>query len=88
MNWYLYFISFHIIVIGRASVIAGLSPTISREVLECLHQARSKLILKTGFHLVFLCTPPSSKLFMDSKNFGSLLNKLFAQFPEVLSKFY
>ena len=54
----------------------GLPPADAVNVLGPLEQARKKLILKTGFHLVFLVTPTNTSIEPDWSQYENIANIL------------
>ena len=61
------------------SKLSGLAPTDAVRVLSPLESARKKLILKTGFHLVFLVTPPNTHIEPDWAKFENIVDILYRE---------
>ena len=66
---------------GVASCLSGIPPKDALIVLKSLNQARTKLILKGGLHLVFLVTSPSIQLEPDWEQYERVLHDLYAEHP-------
>ena len=60
-------------------LILGLAPTDAVSVLNPLENARKKLILKTGFHLVFLVTPPNTHIEPDWTKYEIIVDILYRE---------
>jgi POLQ-like helicase len=48
--------------LGRATALSCIPPTVAVHIINPLERARKKLILTSGFHLVFLVTPPHTAI--------------------------
>ena len=68
--------------LGCAAVKAGISASLSREILTSLHAARQHLIVKTNYHLIYLCTPPS-RISVQWNYFSSICSQVLNEFPEI-----
>ncbi len=68
--------------LGCAAVKAGISASLSCEILSSLHIARQHLIVKTNYHLIYLCTPPS-RISVQWNYFSSLCTQVLNEFPEI-----
>jgi DNA polymerase theta len=54
------------------------------QVLSPLQQARRRLILQSGFHVIFLVTPPSTHIRPNWDSFESLLDGVLTDHPGIL----
>lgn len=69
--------------LGKATMLSGIPPKDSKEVLQSLIQARSQLILKGGLHPLYLLTPTSNNTIEpDWDNYQKLLDILYKEYPE------
>ena len=57
----------------------GITPMDAVPIFEPLEAARRTLILTTGFHLVFLVTPPHTSITPNWQKFEEILSRLFAE---------
>lgn len=67
--------------LGRATTLSGLPPADAVTVLESLQKARKRLVLKSGFHSIFLSTPPSTSIEPNWSIFEPLLANLQKEYP-------
>lgn len=75
---------FAVTAMGRATVLSGLPPQDAVELLESLEQARVRLVIKGGFHAVYLATPPSfSGLAINWSVLTSLVRHLEREEPDI-----
>lgn len=72
---------YHATPLGKATTLSGLPPSDAVIVLESLQAARRRLVLKSGFHSVFLSTPPSTSIMPNWSNFEILLAHLQQVYP-------
>ena len=70
---------------GCASSSSGISPLDVDDVLNALEQARRRFILKSGFHAVFLATPPNPRLRVQWIHYETIVAQLLRDQPEVES---
>ncbi len=62
---------------GRATVSSGISPQDAVELLVSLEQARQRYIQRSGFHAIYLATPPSFQaLTIDWTLYARLMQRL------------
>ncbi len=66
---------------GRATALSGIPPRDSLVVLSSLTQARKRLILQSGFHAVYLVTPPSPNIEPCWEIFERILDGLLSEYP-------
>ena len=75
--------------LGLATALSGISPEDTLSVLPLLEQARRRLVLKTGFHVVFLATPLSSSIQPAWSDYENILTALYNDYPvSIISSFY
>lgn len=73
--------------LGRATALSGIPPRDALIVLSSLVQARQRLILQSGFHAVYLVTPPSPNIEPCWENYERLLNGLLSEYPVYILQF-
>ncbi len=66
---------------GRATALSGIPPRDSLVVLSSLTQARKRLILQSGFHAVYLVTPPSPNIEPCWEIFERIIDGLLSEYP-------
>ena len=71
--------------LGIATVSSGINPKESVEVLQSLLKARSKLILRSNFHCVFLVTPPSSGIEPPWSNLAKVMADIYSDYKDIKS---
>lgn len=73
----------HATPLGRAASLSGIAPRDAIPVLASLQRARRNLILRTGFHPIFLCTPPAPCLEPNWQRFEVVMDGLLSDHPDV-----
>ena len=70
--------------LGHATILSGIPPKDSIELMSSLCQARVKFIIKTGFHGVYLATPPSfSSISINWSVYMQLVQSILQNEPEL-----
>ena len=67
--------------LGRATALSGLSPSDAVVVLGSLLAARTRLVLRSGLHAVFLSTPPHTGVQPAWDRFERLVAMLLKDYP-------
>ena len=67
--------------LGLATAFSGISPTDALLVFPYLQGARSRFIMKSGFHAVFLVVPPNASLSPSWREYEAILTALYADHP-------
>jgi hypothetical protein len=67
--------------LGRATSLSSIPPRDALVVLSSLVQARKRLILQSGFHAVYLITPPSPNIEPCWEVYERLLDSLLSEYP-------
>lgn len=73
--------------LGKATCLSGISPRDAIVVLSSLQQARNRLILQTGFHVVFLVTPPSTHIEPNWNSYELLFDGIAKDNPGIVPIF-
>lgn len=69
--------------LGLATALSGISPPDALLLLPALTVARHRFVAKSGFHAVFLCTPPSSAVQPVWPDFEVVVNAFYKDHPDV-----
>eukprot|EP00602_Paraphysomonas_sp_CaronLab_P010721 CAMPEP_0185039172 /NCGR_PEP_ID=MMETSP1103-20130426/35752_1 /TAXON_ID=36769 /ORGANISM="Paraphysomonas bandaiensis, Strain Caron Lab Isolate" /LENGTH=110 /DNA_ID=CAMNT_0027577955 /DNA_START=99 /DNA_END=427 /DNA_ORIENTATION=+ len=69
--------------LGKATALSGIAPRDAVVVLASLTQARRSLILQSGFHAVFLVTPPSPSVEPCWSEYERMLDGFLTEYPDV-----
>jgi hypothetical protein len=67
--------------LGKATSLSGISPKDAVTVIKSLEAAKSKLIIKSGLHAVFLVTPPSSPLEPKWEVYYDIIETFYQEHP-------
>lgn len=67
--------------LGLATALSGISPVDALTVLPSLQQACRRFVLKTGFHAVFLATPPNASISPVWSDYETILNAMYTDYP-------
>eukprot|EP01041_Mallomonas_annulata_P000304 gene304-549_t len=71
--------------LGRATALSGIAPRDALPVLSSLQRARVNLVLRSNFHPVFLCTPPSPCLEPNWTRYELMIDALLSDYPTHLT---
>ena len=67
--------------LGIATTYSGVSPADALDIYGPLEQAKKRFIFASGFHAVYLVTPPSTSVVPMWSDFEAIANALYTDHP-------